>query len=523
MKSNIFNSVQLTKPQTNVFDLTHDVKMSGKMGELYPIMALECVPGDKFHIGCDSMIRFAPMLAPVMHRIDVTMHYFFVPNRLVWDGWERWITANTEDPAAYPYFNVNKGLSVNVKRFLDYFGIPPMDPGPATGTYKLNALALGAYQMIYNEYYRDQNLIDPVNFALVDGDNSANADLFTLRLRAYEHDYFTASLPFAQKGAAVSIPLGEVQIKDTWEALGKLPSWKYDDLTSSGGPGMIIVPPVIPRNVEITDTGGTPIAYDPNGSLEVGSTTINDLRVAFRLQEWLERNALGGTRYIEHIRAHYGIHSSDKRLQRPEYITGVKSPVVISEVLNTTGPSEFYDGSGTEQTGSPQGTMSGHGAAVTSGRVGSYFCEEHGYIIGVMSCIPRTAYQQGVPKHFLKDDYLDIYFPKFAHLGEQSVVQPEIYIDTLTPTQVFGYVPRYSEYKYHPSRVAGDFRTTLNYWHLGRIFSADPALSQEFIECDPADPLRIFAVQDGTDYLWMHIMNRVKAIRPMPVYGTPMI
>jgi hypothetical protein len=246
-------------------------------------------------------------------------------------------------------------------------------------------------------------------------------------------------------------------------------------------------------------------------NMEVQPTTINELRRAFRLQEWLEKNARGGTRYIENILAHFGVKSSDSRLQRPEYITGVKSPVVVSEVLQT----------GQSDT-TPQGNMAGHGISVTSGRTGSYYCEEHGYIIGIMSVMPKTAYQQGIPKTFLKNDPLDYFWPSFAHIGEQEVQVQELYAYTSNKENTFGYVPRYAEYKYMPSRVAGDFRTTLDYWHLGRIFDSEPSLNQDFIECTPSATSRIFAVEDpDAQKLYCHVLNKIKAVRPMPKYGTP--
>jgi len=250
--------------------------------------------------------------------------------------------------------------------------------------------------------------------------------------------------------------------------------------------------------------------YAETQGLELEPTTINDLRRAFKLQEWLERNARGGTRYIENILSHFGVKSSDSRLQRPEYITGVKNPIVISEVLNTTG----QDG------GLPQGNMAGHGISVSSGYNGQYSVEEHGYIIGIMSIIPKTVYQQGIPRTFLKTDPLEYFWPTFANIGEQAVQNQEIYAYTTDAENTFGYVPRYAEYKYMPSRVAGDFRTTLNYWHLGRIFDTAPALNKEFVECNPSK--RIFAVET-TDYdaFYCHVLNKIEAIRLMPKFGTP--
>jgi len=481
------------------------------MGDLVPIMVQECIPGDSFKIGAESLIRFAPLISPVMHRMDVFIHYFFVPNRIVWENWNDFITqaASDETPVA-PFVSISQfDLTDGEKRFLDYMGVPPLDV--AAGYWNINALPLAAYQAIYNEYYRDQNLIAEVDYTLTDGQQVATLPFCTLRKRAWEHDYFTSALPFAQKGAPVSIPLGDVVLKDPTTSLEA----RFIDPTTGVTPGtgyLIRQDGTSATGDLVFDTTNRKALYDPNGSLEVGATTITDLRRAFRLQEWLEKNARGGTRYTENILAHFGVKSSDARLQRPEFITGVKTPVVISEILNTTGAVD----------GLPQGNMSGHGVAVAAGRFGSYFCEEHGYIIGIMSVLPKPAYQQGLARHWLKFDPLDYYWPSFAHIGEQAVKNAEIYVDDIsqaTGNNTFGYVPRYAEYKFTPNRVAGDFRTTLNFWHLGRIFDSLPALNQAFIECNPTT--RIFAVEDGTDYLWCHVLNKVKAVRPMPKFGNP--
>jgi hypothetical protein len=511
---NLFNSIKLSKPKNNTFDLTHDVKMSGKIGNLMPCCLVEAIPGDSFTLGADNFTRFAPMLAPVMHRFDVTVHYFFVPNRILWENWEKFIV--NEPTGGLPYINYTDTLTPDQLKLGDYLGVPPIETG-GTPT-EINALPFAAYQCVYNEYYRDQNLIAEVPFQLTDGNNTTNISALTsLRKRAWEHDYFTASLPFAQKGQAVDIPLGVVELDPTWSGTptfktqNPVPGDVYGTIENNPGTG-------------ITAAGSlaTDSAYDPDGSLVVGPTTINDLRRAFRLQEWLERNARGGTRYIENILAHFGVYSSDKRLQRPEYITGTKSPVVISEVLNTTGSFDANDT--TKPTSPATGSMAGHGVSIGEGYKGSYYVEEHGYIMGIMSVMPKPAYQQGIPKNFLKKDPTEFFWPSFAHIGEQEVQNQEIYGYGANPTDVFGYIPRYAEYKYLPNRIAGEFRTTLDYWHAGRIFGSQPNLSQQFIECDATDVNRIFAVTDPTeDTLYIQVLNKVKAVRPMPVFGTPML
>jgi hypothetical protein len=504
MKPNLFNSIQLYKPKKNVFDLSHDFKFSGDMGNLYPIMINECVPGDNYTISCEAMVRFAPLLAPIMHRVDVSMHYFFVPNRIIWENWEKFIVDSSVTAPVAPYipFSYNTASAFPLA---NYLGIPKQTSSH-TATVDINVLPFAAYQCVYNEYYRDQNLVNPVNYKLTDGNNINNAqELLKLRVRAWEHDYFTASLPFAQKGNAVDIPIAGIE-SDVAVVFNTAVSNATDVTTSIGPVGLNNLNPV-PGSGPV----GGMFAQTSDAIVEPG--TINDLRRAMRLQEWLEKNARGGTRYVENILTHFGVKSSDARLQRPEYITGIKSPIVISEVLNTTG----------EQSGLPQGNMAGHGIGVTSGKYGKYFCEEHGYIIGIMSVMPKTAYQQGIPRTYLKKDALDYYWPSFANIGEQEVYKNELFAFTTNGNNTFGYVPRYAEYKYLPSRVAGEFTSSLDYWHLGRKFATEPNLNQQFIECDPASTKRIFAVEEGADSLYCHVYNKIRAVRPMPKFGTPML
>lgn len=504
-KKNIFNQVKMTREKRNTFDLSHDVKLSCNMGDLVPIMMQDVIPGDKWNIGCDSLTRLAPLVAPMMHRCDVTMHYFFVPYRLLWDNWENYITNTKVDDElpAHPYMTLN---NASYSKLCDYFGLPTPLSGVGVPDETINAFPFAAYQMIYNEYYRDQNLIEPVPYKLADGENSLD-EFNTIRKRAWEHDYLTSALPFAQKGDAVDIPLGDV-VYNNPDNNAQL--WQQADGGGDAAVGNAQTGFIIGQGTTMTVGGGEPINMDPNGTLEVTPTTINQLRTAFKLQEWLEKAARGGTRYIEAIRSFFGVNSSDKRLQRPEYITGVKSPIIISEVLNMTGTDT-----------APQGTMAGHGVSVQQGQYGGYYAEEHGCIIGIMSVLPKTAYQQGIERYWLKTTSpFDYYFPQFAHLGEQEIQNREVYAYTNFGSDTFGYTPRYAEYKFAQNRVAGDFRTTLNFWHMGRIFDTVPALNEDFISANPTT--RVFAVTaTDQDHLYIQILNKIKVSRLMPYYGTP--
>lgn len=537
----IFSKNKQTKLGSNVFDLSHDRKFSGKMGNLNPVFLMDLVPGDKVTVSPHVFLRFAPLIAPVMHQVNVYVHMFFVPNRLLWNNWEQFITSGANGLAnpTFPYFQfpfeVSNGDSdTYVGSLADYLGLP-VESATVPVSRSVSAIPFAAYQMIYDEYYRDQNLISPVKAPswdnyLISGNNNATRwpTLGKLQKRAWQHDYFTAALPWTQRGPQAMLPLqGEADIKYrmgmtdhnqffrrgsddepfTNDRLfgsndGANPdnTWLYDSYPTTGTSGKL----------DLNDTHYTDLST-------ATATSIEELRRAVKLQEYLEKMARGGARYTEFLEVIFGVKSQDYRLQRPEYVGGYSAPVKVSEVLQTA---QQYDPSSGDPVGTPTGNMSGHAVSVGAGTM-SYYAHEHGYLMGIMSVMPRAAYQQGIPKHFIRTSKFDYYTPDFAHIGEQPILEKEIFQDTGTGNAVFGYTPRYAEYKYVPSSVHGDFRTTLDFWHMGRKFATKPLLNKDFIEMDYTEIDRIFAIEDNSDHMWCQVFNSVKARRKMPYFGNP--
>ena len=501
--ANVFQSTPIRRIRRNSFDLSHDVKFSGTMGKLIPTLIQEVLPGDSFKINSENLIRFAPMVSPVMHSIKCFTHYFFVPNRIVYDKWEDFISPDLskDTPPSAPYFKVADFTQISKGSLSDYLGLPIGSTDVYQGI-NVNAIPFAAYQKIYNEYYRDQNLISEVPDKLVSGANNYfNTEYNLLRNRAWMHDYFTSALPFQQKGPAVNIPI------DYGDAVFPIRNAGSAGLINFSGGGS--------TNVLAADSGSGPI---PNNTLYGNmkdaegagmQSTIADLRLAMRLQEWFELAARGGSRYVEQLKVFWNVNSSDKRLNRPEFLGGTRVPVVISEVLQTSSS----DGT------TPQGTMAGHAISGSYGNTIRYRAEEHGFIIGIMSVMPNTAYQQGIHRMWSRDSWEDYAWPQFAHLSEQPILNKELYVaNDGKNDDTFGFIPRYSEYRYTPSRVAGDFRDTLAFWHLGRQFTNRPLLNKDFIECNPSN--RIFAVTTG-DNLWCHTYHKIRVKRALPQYGVP--
>jgi hypothetical protein len=525
---NIFNSIQMPQLRKNTFDLSHDVKLSFNMGELVPTCWIETLPGDEFTISVENMLRMAPMINPVMHEINVTTHFWYVRNSLLWPNFEDFITGRSTP--AWPYIEPDSTGSgstwdYDIGCLGDYLGIPTEVRGT---DFNMSAMPVAAYALIYDEFYRSDQIQTVESFQeLSDGNNPWAKTQATgaLKKRAWEHDYFTACLPNPQAGSSsVSLPLllEDTVPVDTVGGLGSGQVGKFKKGSDDTNVGLGSVSTVSGGDVNV---GSDAVYYDPNGTLEVNinstANTITTLRRAMKLQEFLERDSRGGLRYSENILAHFGEMTSDSRLFRPEYIGGTKQRMVISEVLSTA---QTYDASGDV----PVGALAGHGISVGGGNTFKYEAKDHGIIMGIISVLPRTAYFQGLHRKWRRFTREDHYWPSFANIGEQAVPKLELLLDRTQHTSTsheatLGFVPRYSDYKYEPSRVHGDFRSTKDSWHLARKFdpSSMPALNGAFIECNPSD--RIFAVQDGSHAIYAHIYNNIYARRKMPVFGNPSI
>nr|QJB19073.1 MAG: major capsid protein [Microvirus sp.] len=531
--SQIFDKIQLKSPINNVFDLSHDHKTTFNMGELIPFHVQEVLPGDRFKIHSQNLLRFSPLVSPALARIKAFTTYFFVPNRILWDGWEEFITGGQDPsntpavPLLYDPVAVDQAITVQKGDLLDYMGLPKGIPLKSTFGTPVSALPMAAYQRIWYDYYRDQNLQDIAWVPLQNGEFNATLNYGVLRKRAWQRDYLTSCLPFAQKGDAVTIPIagditGQGIVERDPTALGPLLQHSLEAGTPLSN-GVLLN-----KTGDILEINGVKASIDPNGTLFVDgdsfelssiSTTINDLRTANALQRWLEKNARSGSRYIESLKAHFHTSPTDARLQRPEMIGSSIQSVIISEILQTS-----------ETADTPQGNMAGHGISASKNGYFNYTAQEHGIIIGLISVVPDASYAQGLSRMFTRLTRLDYAFPDFANLGEQAVLKREVVAKTTEAfnTATFGYMPRYAEYKFNNSLTTGEFAPdqSLEYWTLTRKFDtslAEPLeLNEDFIVADPST--RIFAVTDPNEHKIMaHIYSDIKCRRPLPKYGTPLL
>lgn len=514
------------------FDRQSIHKTTFDSGYLVPIYVDEVLPGDAFSMKATLFARLTTPIFPIVDNLTLETFFFFVPNRLVWANWEKMNgeQANPGDSTSYicpVTTSPANGYAVN--SLCDYFGLPTVGQVTAAATVTHNSLPLRAYNLIWNEWFRDENLVNSV--AVPTGDGPDANTLFALKRRGKRHDYFTSCLPWPQKGAAVSLPLGiSAPIKTS-----------VGVQTSGNAPGMIMynantgVGAGATQNIGTTGTGrmgyynatpaGTYVAelYPANLYADLSqatAATINSLRQAFQIQKLLERDARGGTRYTEVLRAHFGVNSPDARLQRPEYLGGGSTPVVINPISQT---------SGSTVTGSttPLGTLAAMGTAVGHNHGFRQVFTEHGFIIGLVNVRADLTYQQGMRRMWSRSTRYDFYWPAFAMLGEQAVLNKEIYCTGgVNDDLVFGYQERWAEYRYLPSLITGRFRSTaaqtLDPWHLAQKFTALPTLNTTFIEDTP--PLqRILAVgaaAAGSEF-YLDCFFDIGTVRPMPMYSVP--
>lgn len=493
------------------FSLSHYVLGTCKMGYMLPIGLTEVLPGDSFQHATSVFMRLAPMLAPVMHPVQVKIHHWFVPHRLVWDEFEDFITGGPDGLNVSEFPTVTSGSSgFAVGSLADHLGLPPEIPD-----LEVSALPFRAYALIYNEWYRDQDLETPL---VISDDSGPDTTTSKVLMRGdWERDYFTTSRPWPQKGMEVTVPVkapssGATFISDGTD-LSVFPvhgttvsstSRKFTTQEASAGNR----PSVTLGSVSTSSPSYDALRWNNVGlkfSQEgMGSVDINQLREAFALQRFMEARSMYGSRYVEYLRS-LGIKASDARLQRPEYLGGGKQTIQFSEVLQTAEGSD------------PVGTLRGHGiAAMRSNRYRRFF-EEHGYVISVLMIRPKSIYMQGVPRTWLRRVKEDFWTKELQHIGQQEVLTQELY-GAAEPGTVFGYQNRYDDYRQHVSYVAGEFRDQLDYWHLARNFANEPVLNEDFISSAPSE--RIFAAQQS-DQIYYMANHNIQARRLMAKFGNP--
>jgi len=522
-----FSQVPKAEIQRSSFDRSFNHKTTFDAGMLVPVFVDEVLPGDTFNVQMTPFARLTTPIFPLMDNMYLDSHFFFVPNRLVWDNWAKF-NGEQVNPGDSTSFLIPQVTFTNAQILAgtlpNYFGIGRAVNGSVPQP--VNALPFRCFNLIYNQWFRDENMINSIPVSKTDGPDT-NTD-YVMRRRGKRHDYFTSCLPFAQKGTAVSVfsisAAAPVKTSASQLVTGAQQTLTVRE-TSAGA-----IPAGHPLQVSNTTPGtvwsntsavGTDLAsiYPSNLFADLSAATvgtINDLRRSFQIQKLLERDARGGTRYTEIVRAHFGVSSPDARLQRAEYLGGGSTPVIFSSVPQSSA-------SNTQPT--PQGNLAAFATSV-GGRHGfTKSFTEHGYVIGIVSVRADMNYQQGVNRMWKRSTRFDFYWPALSHIGEQAVLQGEIYADgnSVNEAIVFGYQERYAEYRYKPSMITGKLQSTdavpLDAWHLAQNFSPAPVLNQTFIEENPPVS-RVVAVASQPNFVFDSFFKMVCA-RPMPVYGVP--
>ena len=505
------------------FDCQSTHKTTFDAGYLVPIYVDEVLPGDTFNLNMTAFARMATPLYPIMDNLHLESFFFFVPNRLIWNNWQKFMGEQNNPGDSISYVvpqQVSPANGYTIGSLQDYMGLPTVGQVTSGKTVSHCAFWPRAYNLIYNEWFRDENL---QNSVVVDkGDGPDTVTNYTLLRRGKRKDYFTSALPWPQKGAAVTLPLGSsAPINMTTASNANA----YPTVVDSQG---------VVRGLK-TATGAGSDQYEvyatqthngtPTGALYADlsaatAATINQLRQSFQIQKLLERDARGGTRYTEIIRSHFGVVSPDARLQRPEYLGGGSTDINISPIAQTSGTSA----SGTT---TPLGTLASMGTTLAHNHGFTQSFVEHGVIIGLVSVRADLTYQQGLQKMWSRSTRYDFYFPAFSHLGEQAVLNQEIYVtgDT-TDTSVFGYQERWAEYRFYPSRISSLFRSTasgtIDGWHLAQKFTSVPTLNSTFIVDNPpvSRALAVGSSANGQQFIFDSFFD-VKKARPMPMYSVP--
>lgn len=486
------------------FSLSHYRLLTCDMGELVPIGLTEVLPGDTMQQATSLLVRVSPLNAPVMHPVHVRVHHWFVPHRLVWADFEKFITGGPDgnDASVFPTITFGGGGAA-VGSLPDYLGVPP-----GVDNLEVSALPFRAYALIFNEWYRDQDLVSPLAISTASGADATTST--TLQRCAWEKDYFTSARPWPQKGDEVTIPFAtEAPVVSTGQNItirtSGFPNEERSLNTSGSSPFPLVY-------TGTTDAGGA-VRFGNNTGLEADLTgatsiSINDLREAFALQRYAENRARYGSRFTEYL-AYLGVRSSDARLQRPEYLGGGKQVIQFSEVLQTS-----------PESGEGVGNLLGHGIGAVRSRRYRRFFEEHGYVVSLLSVKPKTMYAQGLARTWNRRVKEDFWQRELQHIGQQEILNKEIYAPGASPDEVFGYQDRYDEYRRAESGIAGDFRGPLDFWHYARIFSAAPTLNGTFVTSEPTKRTN----QDtSSDVLWVMANHSIQARRLVAASGKSFI